>query len=83
MDSLSLFNTIASALLVPSIIGLVKLYADSKVLKNEVSNLNAELQDFKTSTNHYVDSLGNRIEKRLDKLETLIEKLFAYDRNKD
>ena len=81
MDSLSLFHTISSSLLVPSIIGLVKLYADVRVLKNEQTNLNAELQEFKTQTNHYVDSLGNRIEKRLDKLENLIEKLFTYDKN--
>jgi hypothetical protein len=81
MEESLLIYKIGSGLIIPSIIGMVKIYADLKVLKNSHENLNEELQEYKKQQNESVTNLGDRIDKRMDKLETLIEKLFTYDRD--
>lgn len=81
MDESLLIFKIASGLIIPSIIGIVKLYADFKVLKNSHENLNHELQEYKKHQKEDLDTLGDRIDKRFEKLEHLLEKLWQFERD--
>jgi len=79
-DSLIIYK-IASGLIIPSIIGIVKLYADFKVLRNSHENLNNELQEYKRHQKEDLDTLGNHIDRRFEKLEHLLEKLWQFERD--
>ena len=83
---------IANALLVPCILGLVKMFSDLRVAQNSHKNLQAEVnehkrdvkEDLRSLQQEYkleINELKQEINQRFDKVETLIEKLFLSERD--
>ena len=83
---------IANALLVPCILGLVKMFSDLRVAQNSHKNLQAEVnehkrdvkEDLRSLQKEYkleINELKQEINQRFDKVETLIEKVFLYERD--
>ena len=87
-ESLMIYK-IASGLIIPAILGLVKLYGDARVLKSKVEGLQLELNESKSEHKSDITSLRTKIDtehdrmlnsfdKRFEKLEDLIEKYFTW-----
>ena len=84
-----LIGKIALGLIVPSIIGIIKLYTDHAVLKANHNSLQLELNEAKNEAKEDYKALRQEIkddnkriedlfEKRFEKLEKLIESYFTW-----
>lgn len=90
----AVFLKIGLALIVPAIIALVKLYGDYRSLDTKHKSLQNEVSEYKkeakedlrmVSSDHKADiaDFKKEIADRFTKLESLIEKLFTYDREQE
>jgi uncharacterized coiled-coil protein SlyX len=72
---------IATALVVPSIVAIAKLFIDHAVQKSVVKGLQDELNELKVNVKEENKAHLDAINRRFDKLDILIEKLWTYDRD--
>ncbi len=71
---------IGLALIVPSIIGLVRLFMNHAVLKSKHDSLQNEVDQLKIDIKEQNRETQNHFDKRFEKLENLIEKYFTWTR---
>jgi len=74
MDNM-VFQVLSGSTL-PVIIALIKMYSDIRVLNANLTNLNLELQETKLHHNAEINQITDRIDRKFDKLESLIQELF-------
>ena len=90
----SALTKIALGLLIPAILGLVKLYTDHAVLRSKHGALQEELNETKREYKSDLSSLRTEIsrdngrmtdmfDKRFEKLEVLIERYFTWSRENE
>jgi len=71
---------ILSGAVVPSIYAIIRMYSSISVLQANYKNMNAELQETKQHHNFELNQMTDKIEKRMDKLEELLQKLLTQGR---
>jgi hypothetical protein len=90
-ESLVLYK-VATGLIIPAILGIIKLYGDTRVLKSKLQSVQVELNESKNEhktdiihlrtkidTKH--DKLVSSFDKRFEKLENLVENYFCNKTN--
>lgn len=70
-------SEIALGIVVPTIIGLIKIYGDVRVLRADHKSMQSEINEFKIN----IKDSDDKLDRRFDKLENLIEKLYIHERN--
>ena len=77
VDGMTL-SSVSLGLVGPVILGMVKLYADHGILKAQHRGLQSEVNELKDG----LKSSDDKLDKRFDKIEALIEKLYLYEMSK-
>ena len=72
-----MINDYLSSLSVPAVAGIIKLYSDHWVLKAEHKSLQYEVNELKND----IRASDDKLDKRFDKLEALIGKLYTFERS--
>tara|TARA_R110001592_G_C12820021_1_gene718864 strand:+ start:351 stop:635 length:285 start_codon:yes stop_codon:yes gene_type:complete len=83
---------VATGLIIPIILGLVKMYGDARVLKSKLESVQAELNEAKNEYKSDITHLRGKIDtkheklivtldKRFEKLENLVENYFCHKTN--
>lgn len=72
-----MINDYLSSLSVPAVAGIIKLYSDHRVLKAEHKSLQYEVNELKND----IRASDDKLDKRFDKLEALIGKLYTFERS--
>ena len=72
---------IALGLIVPSILGLVKLFMNHAVLKANHDSLQSEVDEMKRNNKDDLKELKAEIKEHFEKMERLVEKLFKYEKD--
>ena len=91
MDEGLIIYEITSYLFIPVAATLIKMYGDLRSYKTKIESIKLELSETKTELKHEIkfvatdckesnDRMVLNIDKRFDKMEILIEKLFTYQR---
>lgn len=91
MDQGLIIYEITSYLFIPVAATLIKMYGDLRSYKTKIESIQLELAETKTELKNEIkvvvsdckesdDRMMLNIDKRFDKMELLIEKLFTYQR---